>query len=226
VSIAPYDTLNLGAHVGDNPAHVAQNRRLLTTHATLPEQPRWLNQVHGKCVIDAETISTTTSPPLADASYSTQPRIVCGVLTADCLPILLCDTAGTWVAAIHAGWRGLAMGVIDATLQRFSKNHRHELLAWLGPAIGPDHFIVSRDVVSEFDKQGFDINETVFKPLVDSDQILGNLYALARQRLQLLGLLPHHITGGKYCTYQQVDDFYSYRRDKTTGRMASLIWRA
>lgn len=225
VSAAPYKGFNLAEHVEDDFSAVAQNRAILKAQAALPENPRWLNQVHSINVVDGASLAMHQPPPLADASYSHAPKIVCGVLTADCLPLLVCDKAGTWVAAIHAGWRGLAMGVIDATLQHYPETARDQLLIWLGPAIGPSAFRVSYDVVEQFDNQGFQISETVFKPLSEPDQFLGNLYALARQRLQSLGILPQNITGGTLCTYSQATDFYSYRRDGITGRMASLIWR-
>src|SRR6476469_8767517 len=119
VSAAPYDSFNLAAHVDENPVAVEQNRALLKAQAALPENPRWLNQVHGIHVVDGAGVNPDRPLPEADASYTTTAGVVCGVLTADCLPILLCDKAGSWVAAIHAGWRGLSLGIIDATLHQY-----------------------------------------------------------------------------------------------------------
>jgi YfiH family protein len=212
--------------IEDNTLLLTQNSTTLQREAGLPENPRFVKQVHGIDVVDAANISINQSRISADAIYSQEAGIVCGILTADCLPLLLCNKAGTWVAAIHAGWRGLSMGIIDATLSRYPKSTRDDVLVWLGPAIGPSAFEVSHDVMEQFKNQGFNINETVFKSLSAPNKFLANLYALARQRLETLGILRTNITGGTYCTYTQSADFYSYRREGTTGRMVSLIWRA
>jgi len=231
VSLPPYESLNLGNHVGDCPLAVEKNRSLVKAACRLQNDPAWIQQVHGTNVIDAKEAvvaktdaSTSPAPPEADASFTQEKGIVCAVLTADCLPILLCHPKKPWVAAIHAGWPGLSSGVVDATVKRLPKEDRAALLAWLGPAIGPKAFQVKRDVIDQFEANGFTIDDTVFVPDKTRGHFLGNLYALARQRLLALGLKDNQITGGNYCTVTQSADFYSYRRDKVTGRMASLIW--
>ncbi len=219
VSAGPYASLNLGDHVGDDPAAVAENRRLL--RARLPAEPVWLKQVHGKQCCDAAACSNAKGnpPPEADAAFSRTPGVVCAVLTADCLPILLCDTAGTVVAAAHAGWRGLAAGVIEATVAAMGVPGE-DLLAWLGPAIGPRHFEVGgevRDVFSAHDPQA--ARAFVARP---DGKWLCDIYLLARQRLADLGVC--RITSADFCTVRDTQQFFSYRRDGATGRMASLIW--
>jgi YfiH family protein len=224
VSNPPYDSLNFGLHVNDNPIHVAQNRQLLSEF--LPSEPVWLNQVHGIHVIDA---ANTICVADADASFTTKKNVVCVTMTADCLPILLCDRAGTVVAAVHAGWRSLCDGVIEATVNKMSANLK-DILAWLGPAIGPNAFEVGAEVRAQFianDTQA----ENAFKPLTDHEsnqKYLGHLYQIARQRLNKLGVTQ--IYGGgqdnHWCTYADKDQFFSYRRDGVTGRMATLIWLA
>lgn len=217
VSLPPFDSLNLGAHVNDDPLAVAKNRQLLSPY--LPTEPVWINQVHGVDVIDA-AISTCVQD--ADASFTTKPNIVCVTMTADCLPVLLCDQHGTVVAAVHAGWRGLCDGVIEAAVRKMQVP-ASEILAWLGPAIGPNAFEVGDDVREQFmDKDSQAVE--AFKPL--ADKWLGNLYKLAQQRLNTVGV--HHIYGAsvndEFCTYTDTARFFSFRRNQTTGRMASLIW--
>lgn len=213
VSAAPYDSLNVGDHVHDNPHHVARNRQLLNAH--VPSEPVWMEQVHTTHVIDA---AKSTCIMRADASFTTKPKVVCAVMTADCLPVLLCDQAGTVVAAVHAGWRGLCDGVIEATVKAMDTD-TSQLMAWLGPAIGPDAFEVGDEVRAQFitkDTQA----ESAFKPL--GDKWLADLYTLAKQRLNTLGVTS--IYGEVQCTYTNSHDFFSYRRDGDTGRMASIIW--
>lgn len=217
-SQAPYDNFNLAMHVGDDAMTVAKNRQLLTPY--LPSEPVWVNQVHGVRVIDAATSSCLED---ADASIARQKNVVCVTMTADCLPLLMCDKNGTVVAAAHAGWRGLCDGVIEATIQKMAVQPA-EILVWLGPAIGPESFEVGEDVRHAFlahDAQA----EKVFKKL-NAEKWLCDLYALAKQRLNALGV--QQIYGASmnenFSTFQQQDQFFSYRRDKTTGRMASLIW--
>ncbi|MCW8972882.1 MAG: peptidoglycan editing factor PgeF [Gammaproteobacteria bacterium] len=215
VSRAPYDSLNLGDHVGDDPTAVAHNRLLLRESLALPSEPHWLSQVHGNCAIDA---ADSPSGCEADAVFSRDASEVCAVLTADCLPVLLCDSGGSVVAAVHAGWRGLLDGVIENTVARMAG--WGEILAWLGPAIGPQAFEVGEEV-----RQAF-INEDVatagaFAPS-PAGRWLADIYALARRRLQRAGV--DAIYGGEYCTFSDPERFYSYRRDGVTGRMASLIW--
>ena len=221
-SHAPYHSFNLGNHVKDDPLHVAQNRQLLNQH--VPTEPVWLNQVHGIEVVDA---ASTTCIPDADASYSTQKNVVCVTMTADCLPVLLCDTACTVVIAVHAGWRSLCDGVLETSIHaacRAAKIESNQLMAWLGPAIGPNAFEVGAEVRAQFIAKDAQAEEA-FKPL--GDKYLGNLYVIATQRLRTLGVTQ--IYGGmqeNWCTYTQSDTFFSFRRDGVTGRMATLIWLA
>jgi YfiH family protein len=223
VSRAPYDDgsgaggLNLGMHVGDVPEHVQQNRRLLRT--LLPTDPAWLTQVHGASVVDA---SSATDAPQADASISLRPGTVCAIQTADCLPVLFCDTAGSVVGAAHAGWRGLAAGVLENTVDAMRNNGAADILAWLGPAIGPEKFEVGTDVFTAFSAR--DANtRTAFMPLENRPgKFLADIYQLARIVLSKQGV--QRIYGGDRCTVSDPQHFYSYRRDGVTGRMATLIW--
>lgn len=217
VSKGAYASLNLGAHVQDNPIAVAANRQLLSAY--LPSEPVWVNQVHGVNVIDA---SASGCLEHADAAYSRKPNVVCVTMTADCLPVLLCDQAGTVVAAAHAGWRGLCDGVIEATVAKMQVPVS-EILAWLGPAIGPKAFEVGDEVRSQFiakDAQA----EHAF--VTHGDKWLCNLYLIAQQRLQRLGVTQIYGAGinEDFCTYSDEARFFSYRRDNMTGRMASIIW--
>jgi len=215
VSPAPYGSLNLAAHVGDDPAAVARNRALLKAQFRLPEEPRWLTQVHGCGVIDA---AAAGSGRAADAIVSDRPGEVCAVLTADCLPLLLADRDGERVCAVHAGWRGLAAGVVEAAVARLGRPGR--LLAWLGPAIGADAFEVGEEVRQAF-LQSAPEDAAAFRER-GSGRWLADIYALARRRLTRLGV--GYIGGGGYCTLRQEELFYSYRREGVTGRMAALIW--
>ena len=206
--------LNLGGSCGDDPSHVKQNRALLQT--LLPCEPRWLRQVHGKKV--AVWDEGLDSKAEADAVTSQQTGQVCAVLTADCLPVLFCNKAGTKVAASHAGWRGLAAGVLEATVSAMACDPG-ELMAWLGPAIGPQAFEVGKDVYDAF--LSLDTkNVAAFKP--HGDRWLADLYELARLALARIGI--EQVSGGQHCTYSEPDKFFSYRRDGVTGRMASVIW--
>lgn len=213
ISTGSYASLNLGDHVKDNPLHVAHNRQSLSPF--LPTEPVWLQQVHGIRVIDASTSSCLET---ADASFSTRKEVVCVTMTADCLPVLLCDEAGTVVAAIHAGWRSLCDGVIEAAVEVMPGEASH-LMAWLGPAIGPEAFEVGGEVRQQFivhDAQA----EVAFRP--HGNKWLGDLYTIARQRLQSSGIT--RIYGGGRCTYSEPESFFSFRRDGDTGRMATFIW--
>lgn len=213
VSMGVYASLNLGEHVKDNPQHVAANRQLLSAY--LPTEPVWLNQVHGVRVIDAALSSCLES---ADASVATRKQVVCVTMTADCLPVLLCDHAGTVVAAVHAGWRSLCDGVIESTVAAMPVK-ADQLMAWLGPAIGPEAFEVGGEVRAQFiakDAQA----ESAFK--AKGDKWLGDLYTIARQRLQRLGVTQ--VYGGGHCTFSESETFFSFRRDGDTGRMGSFIW--
>lgn len=217
VSKGAYASLNLGAHVSDDPIAVAANRQLLSAY--LPSEPVWVNQVHGIDVIDAATSSCLQH---ADASFTTKPNVVCVTMTADCLPVLLCDKKGSVVAAVHAGWRGLCDGVIEAAVAKMQVS-ASEILVWLGPAIGPNAFEVGDEVREQFitkDAKAAD----AFKP--HGDKWLCNMYLIARQRLNAVGV--KNIYGASvnedFCTYTDQGRFFSFRRDNVTGRMASLIW--
>jgi len=215
VSMAPYASLNLGDHVGDDPDAVAANRSLL--QASLPAQPVWLKQVHGSGIADADH---ALGVPEADGSVARQENVVCAVLTADCLPVLLCDRTGTVVAAAHAGWRGLADGVIEATARAMAVE-TGEILAWLGPAIGPQAFEVGDEVRQVFMAHD-PAAELAFIPSARAGKWLADIYLLARQRLARIGVTQ--VYGGDYCTLTDSERFFSYRRDGVTGRMASLVW--
>ncbi len=213
-SLLPYQGLNLAQHVGDDPGAVQRNREHVRAALRLPREPAWLRQVHGCGVAPAGVPDCT-----ADAVVARVPGQVCAVLTADCLPLLLCDRQGTRVAAVHAGWRGLAAGVIEAALERLGGEPR-DLLAWLGPAIGPNAFEVGGEVRETFLARDAGA-ATAFVP-TRPGHWLADLYALARRRLQRQGL--GFVGGGNYCTVRDHERFFSYRRDGETGRMASLIW--
>lgn len=214
VSVGSYASLNLGGHVGDEPARVAENRRRLQSTLSLPAEPVWLNQVHDSEVVKADSLHTRT----ADAAWTDEHGVVCAVLTADCLPILLCDRQGARVAAVHAGWRSLVGGVVEATVTALGDT---DLLAWLGPAIGPKAFEVGEEVRQAFIKRLGDCDEA-FSPA--NGRWRADLYALARQVLKRTGITA--VYGGDFCTYSDPTRFFSYRRDGQTGRMASLIWLA
>jgi len=218
VSHAPYDSFNLATHVGDDPATVRENRVRLRAASALPAEPLWLKQVHGVAVVDA---AQGGMEPEADGAFAAQPGAVCAVLTADCLPVLLCNRAGTKVAALHAGWRGLAGGVIEAGVKALA-HPGSELLAWLGPAIGPACFEVGPEVRAAFVLQ--DAQAVQAFHAAGEIKYLADIYLLARQRLQCLGVSA--VYGGGFCTVANSARFYSYRRDGATGRMASLIWLA
>jgi len=215
----PYDAMNLASHVGDDPQAVEKNRQLLGRKLVLPEMPRWLEQVHGTVVADTGCGQNCQ----ADAFYSNEAGVVCAVLTADCLPVFFSNRHGTEVAVAHAGWKGLAQGVIEKTIEHFHSSPQ-DLSVWLGPAIGPNQFEVGNDVVDTFmAKAGVTANlvEDAFRPQADG-KWLADIYALARSRLGTMGVSD--ISGGNYCTVSDSKMFYSYRRDGKTGRMASLIW--
>ncbi len=219
VSRAPFDSFNLADHVGDHPAAVQVNRELLLEELALPAEPLWLKQVHGTRVVMLD--GPQVESPEADASVSAGPNRVCAVLTADCLPVLFCDRAGTRVAAAHAGWRGLAAGVLEATVARMAVAP-DEIMVWLGPAIGPQVFEVGKDVYAAFVDDDAD-SATAFETTGD-DRWLADIYRLARQRLARVGVTA--VYGGDRCTVSEAGMFYSYRRDGNTGRMANLVWLA
>lgn len=216
VSQSPYATFNLATHVGDDPALVRDNRARLRAVLALPAEPLWLKQVHGITVVDAAQGGVE---PEADGAFAARSGVVCAVLTADCLPILLCNRPGTKVAALHAGWRGLAGGVIEAGVRALNVSGK-ELLAWLGPAIGPEKFEVGvevRDIFMQHDPQA----ASAFRATRDG-KYLADIYQLARQRFQKMGVTA--VYGGGLCTVTDAVRFYSFRRDGVTGRMAALIW--
>lgn len=214
-----YAGLNLGLGSGDEREAVDANRALLMRAAALPGPPCWLHQVHGRRVVPAATATTATTK--ADGCVAERPGRVCAVLTADCLPVLFCDRAGTRVAAAHAGWRGLAAGVLEATVEALGSPGR-SLLAWLGPAIGPSAYEVGTEVRAAFlatDPEA----AAAFVPS-PGGRWLADLYLLARQRLNRAGV--ESVFGGHWCTFSDARRFYSHRRDGRSGRMASLIWLA
>ncbi|KPG81834.1 MULTISPECIES: peptidoglycan editing factor PgeF [Pseudomonas] len=213
VSEAPFDSLNLGDHVDDRPEAVAENRRRLTEHFSI--QPAWLQQVHGIAVVHADPGVVAT----ADASWTATPAIACAAMTADCLPALFCDRAGTRVAAAHAGWRGLAAGVLEATLDSLDVP-ADEVLVWLGPAIGPKAFEVGPEVREVFINQLPEAAEA-FVPSNNAGKFMADIYLLARLRLAERGVTA--VYGGGFCTVTD-PRFFSYRRASRTGRFASLIW--
>lgn len=219
VSVGPYSSLNLGLHVGDDPLAVATNRARVSERVAAAGEPLWLNQVHGTRVIDAATFSSKDGPPQADAAFSRSAGVVCVVMTADCLPVLFCDDAGSIVAVAHAGWRGLFAGVLEQTIAAMDMPGR-ALMAYLGPAIGPQSFAVGDEVRSAFVAADAKA-ATAFTPL-QSGKWLADIYRLARQRLAGQGV--ERIFGGAYCTVSEADRFFSYRRDGRTGRMAAMIW--
>lgn len=214
VSGGPYASMNLGTHVGDAPEAVQENRARL--RALLPNEPFWLEQVHGCSVADAACGAGTVT---ADASVAAQPGVACAVLTADCLPVLFCDRGAQVVAAAHAGWRGLAAGVLEATVARMGVPPS-EVIAWLGPAIGPQAFEVGGEVREAFVARDAAAAEA-FRPGQLAGKWLADLYRLARLRLASAGV--GEVFGGGLCTYSD-PRFYSYRRASVTGRFASLVW--
>lgn len=214
ISTGAHTSFNLGLRAGDDEAAVRANRAQLRAH--LPHDPVWLKQVHGARVVRADGL---TDVPDADASYTRRAATVCTIMIADCLPVLLCDTRGSVIAVAHAGWRGLSSGVIENTIAAMDIAPA-ELLAFLGPAIGPDAFEVGADVRDAFMTADAAAG-AAFKPQREG-KWFADLFALARQRLARSGV--HRIHGGGLCTYRDAARFYSYRRDKTTGRMAALIW--
>ncbi len=214
-STAPYQGLNLGAHVGDDLSIVEKNRDWLAQEAKMPSAPIWLNQTHSTVV--AQVSDTTTQVLDADGVFTSSSQVVCSAMTADCLPVLLTNTQGTQVAAVHAGWRGLANGIVENALELFSG----EVMAWLGPAIGPQAFEVGDDVLQafvDFDTQA----HQAFTPRDVEGKWLADMSKLATQRLNKLGIAQVFDSG--LCTFQDKEDFYSYRRDGMTGRQATFIW--
>ncbi len=224
-SAGPYAELNLGTHVGDDAGTVQRNREVLCHDARLPAMPVWLEQMHGTVVADLDHLPAGAPPPRADAAIASLPDRLCTVMTADCLPLLFCSRDGRRIAAAHAGWRGLCDGVIEATLAALCRPPGGpavaDVLVWLGPAIGPSAFEVGPEVRAAFlDRHAGDAD--CFRP-GQGDRWLGDLFALARRRLNRAGVTA--IYGGGLCTVSDPGRFFSHRRDGVSGRMATLIWR-
>ncbi len=213
VSQSPFDSLNLGLHAGDNAKDVSANRALLRKELRLPGEPFWLEQVHGTDVINLKNADSN----VADGSYTNQAGKVCVVMTADCLPVLICNKAGTEVAALHAGWRGLCNGIIEAGVSQFNSSPG-ELIAYSGPAIGSCAFEVGPEVKQAFTQRKAHAAQC-FRP--SGDKYLADIYGLAQQRLTALGIAD--VFSASECTVSN-PDYFSYRRDRQTGRQASLIW--
>lgn len=213
VSQAPFDTFNLGDHVGDAPDAVAANRSQL--QQLIGSEAAWMSQVHSSAAVEADPRTCRT----ADASWTSAPGIACAVLTADCLPVLICDVDGTRVAAAHAGWRGLAAGILEATVAAMGVPGSH-LMAWLGPAIGPAVFEVGAEVREAFVSRHAAASDAFVESRNDG-RYMADIYRLARIRLADCGVTA--VFGGGFCTVHD-QRFYSYRRAARTGRFASLIW--
>lgn len=220
VSAGPHASFNLGLRADDDPQAVAQNRLLLQQH--LPQPPKWLRQIHGTRVVDADSLNPAESAD-ADAAVACKPETVCTIMIADCLPVLFANRAGTRVAAAHGGWRGLAGGVIANTVQALCSDGGDpaDLLAYIGPGIGPTAFEVGADVYDAFTAKDSE-NIAAFVPHAPG-KWLADLFILARRALTLSGVTQ--VYGGGLCTFSDPARFYSYRRDKVTGRMAAMIWR-
>jgi len=212
-----YSSLNLGDHVGDDPQAVLANRHWLADRVS--GEPCWLNQVHGITVMDAAAVAAGGQRPDADAAFARQTGVICTVMTADCLPVLLCDDRGRIVAAAHAGWRGLLDGVLEATVAAMAVPGER-LLAWLGPAIGPTAFEVGDEVRRAFVERDAG-SAAAFVP-ASGDKWLADIFMLARQRLATRGV--ERVFGGNLCTVSDPERFFSYRRDGQTGRMATMVW--
>ncbi len=219
-----YASLNLGDHVEDSPAAVAENRRRLTIGLALPSEPRWLRQVHGTRVLDLDAAGAAAAPGAGgetpgDGAVTGRSGVVCAVLTADCLPVLLTDRAGTRVGVAHAGWRGLAAGVLPAAVAALGTAPA-DVLAWLGPGISAEAFEVGEDVRRAFAAAGFETRDAFVRN--GRGRWQADLYALAAESLTRAGV--GGVFGGGFCTYRETQRFFSHRREAPCGRMASLIW--
>ena len=225
-SQAPYASLNLGLHVGDSSADVLANRSFVSKG--FPTDPLWLDQSHSTVVsTPAMRASNTKTPIAADAIVSNAPNEVLTIMTADCLPVLFTSTTGTEVGAAHAGWRGLCAGILENTVRELlALNPRlkpGELIAWMGPAIGPNYFEVGEDVLESFQSTRIPFSDSAFIAIPNKPgKYLADIYVLARSRLQSVGI--NQIYGGDFCTVSDPAQFFSYRRDGQTGRFASFIW--
>ena len=215
-STGPWRSFNLGLRSGDDPAAVQRNRDLLRT--LVPSEPNWLQQVHGTRVVEHNASEVAAEPPEADGQIAGALGRVCVVLSADCLPVMFCNRAGTRVAAAHAGWRGLAAGILENTVKAFGDSPA-ELMAWLGPAIGPDVYEVGDEVRNVFVATD---GEAAGAFRQHGEKWLFDLYAMARLRLQRAGLAA--VFGGTFCTFSEPERFFSFRRDGRTGRMGTFVW--
>lgn len=216
VSQGAFASLNLGQQTEDDPIAVASNRRLLKGRLGLRREPAWLHQIHGTALVKADQVDM---PPAADGSWTDRNDVACVVLVADCLPVLLCDRAGTRVAAAHGGWRGLASGILAQTVRVLGRPPQ-ELMAWLGPAIGPEAFEVGPEVRKPFVER-WPATEAAFRE-GKGDRWFCDIYEIARVQLNKLGVMD--VYGGGLCTYSDPERFYSFRRHGLTGRQAALIW--
>lgn len=217
-SVAPFDRCNLGLRCGDEAATVESNRAALVEQLKLPSAPRWLRQVHGVAVASVDDEACGQEPE-ADAAVTTTAGVVLAILTADCLPVLFCSHDGCVIGAAHAGWRGLAAGVLERTVTAL-RTPPGKLLAWFGPAAGPRAYEIGDEVRAAF----VDCDPAAAGAFVPTraGHWLCDLYALARRRLALAGV--RHVYGGELCTISNPQRFFSYRHDSRTGRMATLIW--
>jgi YfiH family protein len=225
-SKSPFNSLNLGLNAGDDATDVLQNRSIL--RAALPAEPVWLKQIHGVKVSTPASRSTLGNGPFeADASVTNIQNEVLAILTADCMPVLFSSRRGDVIGAAHAGWRGLSCGILENTIDEMIALSpgltTSDIYAWMGPAIGPSAFEVGEDVLQAFAQQDQGVLSKAFIPIVETPgKYLADLYLLARDRLGLMGI--EQIEGGEFCTVNDPERFFSYRRDKVTGRFASLIW--
>jgi polyphenol oxidase len=218
----PFDRFNMGLRSGDDEAAVLQNRAQLADIARLPSPPHWLRQVHGTGVVRFDG-NVFSSEPEADAAVTSTPGVVLAILTADCLPVLFAAKDGSEAGAAHAGWRGLAAGVLEATVAHM-RTPPDQLVAWLGPAAGPQRYEIGVEVYDAFVAQDWSTGRAFTSTRPNHWNV--DLYALARRRLEKAGLRAHDIHGGALCTIADPQSFYSHRRDQRTGRMASLAWMA
>jgi YfiH family protein len=221
VSGAPWDSFNLGVHVGDAPEAVAANRGRLKAMLSLPSEPAWLSQVHGVDVVDLDKAGDLLASPTADAVIAHERGRVCAIMVADCLPVLFASRDGSRIGAAHAGWRGLAAGVLEKTVAALGVPGS-QLSAWLGPAISREHFEVGDEVRAAFVAKDAGAASAFVKNARGKWQ--ADLVALARRRLEAVGVTD--VSGGEWCTFADRERFFSHRRDGKGGRMAALIWRA
>lgn len=221
VSLPPFEGFNLATHVGDDPAAVLENRLLLQNCLQLPNSPCWLDQQHTTDTLYLQTTTHVSASQTADASWTDHPDVVSVVMTADCLPILVTNKQGTLVSAIHAGWKGLADGVVENAITRLPE-FCGNLLVWIGPAIGANAFEVGQDVVDAFCLKRPELSRYFVAKTTRPGYFLADLVGITKVILAQLGVTK--VYGGQWCTFELAKDFYSYRRDGQTGRMASLIW--